>query len=67
MFRRVEICFPITSKKLQNRIMHNLDLYLKDSMQAWLLQPDGSYLKLELSADEEPVAAQTLLLNEMQS
>jgi len=67
MFRRVEICFPITSKKLQNRIMHNLELYLNDCVQAWILQPDGSYVKSEYTGDEEPVAVQTLLLNEMQS
>jgi len=65
MFRRVEICFPVISKKLQIRIMHNLDLYLKDNMQAWLLQSDGSYLKLK-ARNDEPIAAQTVLLNEMQ-
>ncbi|OYV15957.1 MAG: polyphosphate kinase, partial [Methylococcaceae bacterium NSP1-2] len=43
MFRRVEVCFPIESKRLSNRILHDLDLYLKDNSQAWLLQSDGSY------------------------
>lgn len=43
LFRRVEICFPITDRKLSERILNDLDGYLKDNSQAWLLQPDGQY------------------------
>lgn len=43
MFRRVEICFPISDKKLTERILGDLDGYLKDNSQAWLLQTDGLY------------------------
>jgi polyphosphate kinase len=64
MFRRVEVCFPITSKRLQNRILHNLNLYLRDNTQAWLMQADGSYVKAEPIAEEEPVAVQSVLLND---
>jgi polyphosphate kinase len=65
MFRRVEICFPIENKKLHNRVLHDLDLYLRDNTQAWLLQPDGSYQRLMQTADDEPVQAQAMLLNEL--
>ncbi len=67
MFRRVEICFPIESKKLYNRILHDLNLYLKDNTQAWLLQPDGSYLQLLNNNQDTPVQAQTAILNELQA
>jgi polyphosphate kinase len=67
MFRRVEICFPVESKRLYNRILHDLDLYLKDNTQAWLLQPDGYYLQLLNTTNEEPVQAQALILNELQA
>jgi len=67
MFRRVEICFPIESKRLYNRILHDLDLYLKDNTQAWLLQPDGCYLQLLHVTNEEPVQAQSVILNELQA
>ncbi len=67
MFRRVEICFPIESKRLSNRILHDLDLYLKDNTQAWLLQPDGRYLQLLNTSNEEPVQAQALILAELQA
>lgn len=65
MFRRVEIFFPIENKKLHNRVLHDLDLYLRDNTQAWLLQPDGSYQRLVQATDDEPVQAQSMLLNEL--
>ncbi len=64
MFCRVETCFPIENKKLHNRIMHDLDLYLKDNSQAWLLQADGSYRRLQPAPDVEPLQAQAALLSE---
>ena len=67
MFRRVEICFPIESKKLYNRILHDLNLYLKDNTQAWLLQSDGSYLQLLNNSSDAPIQAQTAILNELQA
>jgi polyphosphate kinase len=63
----VEICFPIESKRLYNRILHDLDLYLKDNTQAWLLQPDGSYLQLLNVSNEAPIQAQSVILNELQA
>ncbi|MDD5412501.1 MAG: RNA degradosome polyphosphate kinase, partial [Methylobacter sp.] len=67
MFRRVEICFPIENKKLQSRILQDLNLYLRDNTQSWLLQPDGSYQQLLKAKDEESVQAQTMLMHELQS
>jgi polyphosphate kinase len=66
MFRRVEICFPVENKKLQNRILQDLNLYLKDNTQAWLLQSDGSYHRLQKTEVEEPIQAQTVLMHELQ-
>ncbi len=65
MFRRVEVCFPIEYKKLHLRIMHDLELYLKDNSQAWLLQSDGSYERLHAPKGAESVQAQSVLLNEL--
>ncbi len=67
MFKRVEVCFPIESKRLSARIVHNLELYLKDNTQAWLLQPDGSYQLAPCPEDAEPIQAQIALLNELQA
>jgi len=53
MFKRVEVCFPITDKKICERIMSDLKANLSDNSQAWLLQPDGQYLRA--SPGDEPV------------
>jgi len=66
MFRRVEICFPIENKKLHNRLLQDLELYLKDNSQSWLLQSDGSYHPAVRAEGEEIVQAQGLLLQELQ-
>jgi polyphosphate kinase len=64
MFRRVEICFPIESKKLQERIRRDLDYYLHDNTQAWLLQSDGGYARISPAKGEEAFSAQDRLLEE---
>lgn len=53
MFRRVEVCFPIADKKIVERILDDLDAYLKDNAQAWVLQSDGQYQHLK--SDNHPV------------
>ncbi|MGR8979121.1 MAG: polyphosphate kinase 1 [Gammaproteobacteria bacterium] len=65
MFRRVEICFPVENKKLQNRILRDLELYLNDNTHAWLLQSDGSYKRLQPAEEAQPIQAQTMILNEL--
>ncbi|MDD2759748.1 MAG: polyphosphate kinase 1 [Methylomonas sp.] len=47
MFRRVEVCFPITDKKLGERILRDLKANLNDNSQAWILQNNGQYLRAE--------------------
>ena len=66
MFRRVETCFPIENKKLHDRIMHDLECYLKDDSQAWILQSDGSYKQMQPVGDK-PYQAQMVLLEEIVS
>ncbi|MFC4764972.1 polyphosphate kinase 1 [Dyella koreensis] len=43
--RRVETGFPIESKKLQQRLKKELELYLSDNSSSWQLQPDGQYVR----------------------
>ncbi len=43
-FRRIEVAFPVLSPKLRARIRADLDIYLEDNANAWLLQPDGTYV-----------------------
>jgi polyphosphate kinase len=62
-FRRVEVAFPIETKKLRERVIRDLKYYLKDNTQAWVLQPDATYQRLE-PGDKAPFSAQQTLLEE---
>ncbi|MBT9589498.1 MAG: polyphosphate kinase 1 [Thiobacillus sp.] len=43
-FRRIETGFPILNPKLKKRVIaEGLKPYLRDNVQAWEMQPDGSY------------------------
>jgi polyphosphate kinase len=61
-FRRVEIAFPIQRDAHRQRILRDLDLCLRDNMQAWELQPDGCYRRVQRNPDEKPVNVQSELL-----
>jgi len=63
MFHRVETCFPIKHKKIRDRIIEDLELYLQDNTHAWILQSDGSYQHLQPKGGEEAVDAQAILLD----
>ncbi len=65
MFQRVEICFPIEDKRLHQRILHDLDIYLSDNNQSWKLETDGNYTQALRQDDEELIQAQTVLLQEL--
>jgi polyphosphate kinase len=60
-FRRVEIAFPILDPRLRAAMRADLQVYLADNCDAWLLGTDGSYRRAEVR-DEGPVSAQTRLL-----
>ena len=58
-FRRIEVAFPIAQAKLRHRIREDLEVYLADTSNAWLLQSDGGYRR---AAGESPVDSQAQLL-----
>lgn len=62
MFRRVETCFPIEDKKLHDRVLNDLDCYLTDNSQSWVLQQDGQYLAMQPQEQDEVYQVQSALL-----
>jgi polyphosphate kinase len=43
-FRRVETCVPIIDQKIKNRIIREgLNIYLRDNVESWIMQADGTY------------------------
>ncbi|MFW2373036.1 MAG: polyphosphate kinase 1 [Gammaproteobacteria bacterium] len=63
LYRRVEICVPVENQALQERIITELECYLADTSQSWLLNNDGSYTAPDPVA--EPYAAQQQLLEQL--
>ena len=45
--RRVEIMFPIERPELQKKLMHILEIQLKDTVKAHILKADGTYEKVD--------------------
>ncbi|MBD9413753.1 polyphosphate kinase 1 [Pseudomonas sp. PDM16] len=63
--KRVETCFPVEGKKLITRVKKELESYLSDNTQAWVLQPDGRYLRTSPSGNANPRNAQAALLEKL--
>ena len=66
-FRRVEVAFPILDRELRDGIIEDLNLYLRDDRQAWLLGPDGRFERAlppgvgKISAQQELIRDATWL------
>ena len=65
LFRRVETAFPIEQKKLKKSIIEDLNTYLADNSQAWLLSENGRYQRVVRSDQDDVISAQTSLLTAM--
>lgn len=50
--RRVEILFPIEKPELQEKLKFILDSQLRDTVKAQILQPNGSYVKVDKRGKE---------------
>ena len=45
--RRVEILFPIEDEKLKERVLHILDIMLKDNLKASVMNDEGDYKRID--------------------
>ena len=64
LFKRVEVVMPVEDPLLKARVLHeSIELYLLDGEQAWILNPDGRYTRVE-SGER---AAQQVLLERLTS
>ena len=62
LLNRVETCFPILDPTLRQRVFNEtLENYLADNSQAWKLEADGRYTRIE-TGDDMPHSAQASLL-----
>ncbi len=65
LYHRVEIATPIENKALQDRIISELEYYLLDNTQAWIMNSDGSYTRAQPENGKEPFIAQEKFLNDL--
>ncbi len=62
--RRVEVLFPVEDAALKKQIRDDmLEVYLKDTVNATVLQPDGSYVPRRPAEGETPFSAQAWFLS----
>ena len=67
-FRRIETCTPVEQGELKARVIREgLTLALEDNQQAWLMQPDGSYIRAPFAEGDTPVNLQNDLWQEFGS
>lgn len=65
LFRRVETCVPIDPPALQARLIREaFTLALADNQRAWIMQPDGRYVRAPVGKDQAPCDMQATLLEE---
>ena len=58
-FRRIEVATPVTTPTLKKRVIHEgLTMALDDNTHAWLMQPDGSYIRATPTEGESEVDLQ---------
>jgi len=58
MIRRIELAWPIEDANLKARILEEgLGLYLRDTENAWVLQPDGQYHQIKVTEDPQTTGA----------
>ncbi len=65
LLNRVETAFPIESNKLKERVKSELQAYMDDNSQAWILQSDGSYIRRQPAEGEDVFRAQNILIENL--
>lgn len=60
--RRVEVLFPVSERVLELIRDSVLFVHLRDSVQSRLLEPDGTYIRIQPEPDEEPLDSQAWML-----
>lgn len=66
--RRVEILFPIEDGRLIRRLRDRiLQKYLEDDLGAWIMQPDGTYVRPKREPGKKPLSSQAWFLKRLEA
>ena len=61
--RRVELMFPVLQENLRKLVIENLSVYFRDNSNAWLLDSEGLWKRLEPAPGEKAFRAQAFFLS----
>ncbi|WP_085316217.1 polyphosphate kinase 1 [Derxia lacustris] len=65
-FRRIEVAFPVTDKKLKARVIEEgLMVLLDDNALAWIMDSEGNYTRLAPAAGEPRRSTHGVLLHQL--
>nr|WP_329604138.1 polyphosphate kinase 1 [Undibacterium rugosum] len=68
LFRRIEVAFPVLEKSLKKRVIsEGLDPYLKDNVNAWVLDSEGHYERKKARSKQASFCAQQYLMQQLGS
>jgi len=59
--RRLELLFPIEETHNRKRLIDLLDVYFRDNVKAWALQPDGRYTRIDAAGKKKFRAQEHLM------
>jgi len=65
LYHRVEIATPIENKALQDRIINELEYYLMDNTQAWIMDENGVYTQATPENGKEAFISQEKFLEDL--
>jgi polyphosphate kinase len=58
--RRLELLFPVEKAENQHELKEVLDIYFRDNTKAWVLEPDGSWQRIEAGKAKKVRAQEAL-------
>ncbi|WP_439682935.1 polyphosphate kinase 1 [Cupriavidus oxalaticus] len=63
LFRRVEVAFPVLDKALKARVIkESLQVHLRDNASAWIMQPDGNYVRKQTRSRHPRISQNDMLV-----
>jgi polyphosphate kinase len=66
LFRRIEVAFPVLDQALKKRVINEgLNPYLKDNLNAWELDSDGTYHRRKARNKLSAFSAQQYLMQHL--
>jgi polyphosphate kinase len=59
--KRIELLIPVEESNAKNQLINILDIYFKDTVNAWKLNPSGDYTRVKISGKKKPLRSQEFL------